>query len=532
MFRLGLFIQTSIAEDEISRIKLLFRSLVCNAPLDDFSEIRIYVPNLKLEAKLRILIQEFEGISGKVSSTSNNTIPQGTWLVITSDVIIIRPWSVQDLLTNCSQDKSKDRGDISLCVNGHRRSLNHLTQVINTPELVFSPLERHAPFLVYPRTTQVCSEIIYDLVKDWIRSPTTQESYSEQSYNQESCKTRTCVQESCKTKACSQESCETKTCERPLISCLMITRDRLNYVKMSIKCFQDQTYPAKELVVISEADDGVEEYVRMLEDSRIRFIRPSATCRTLGQLRNFSLDRARGVYVCQWDDDDWYHPSRLSLQYNVLKEKKVKACLLGQWMLISPLTQQYGVSSFRKEGWEGSILARKDIMPRYPSLKRGEDKALMTRLRKRTRVEVITQPGYWLLYGYLIHQNNTWTNHHFQRILIERIPLSSVYPSSSNYSNLSSTYSNPFSNYSTDSSPCSGGSSSNYSNLSSTYASESLDYENVSKYLAERHLFEYRGSVEDWVPVLSCLVYRITLIWIIVILIIALLLVWVNSRLR
>jgi len=42
---------------------------------------------------------------------------------------------------------------------------------------------------------------------------------------------------------------------------------------------------------------------------------------TLGAMRNLSIEVAQGDVICQWDDDDLYHPVRLSTQYKFLSSQ-------------------------------------------------------------------------------------------------------------------------------------------------------------------------------------------------------------------
>jgi glycosyltransferase involved in cell wall biosynthesis len=39
---------------------------------------------------------------------------------------------------------------------------------------------------------------------------------------------------------------------------------------------------------------------------------------SLGALRNYSVEMARGDIVVQWDDDDWYHKRRIEVQFQVI----------------------------------------------------------------------------------------------------------------------------------------------------------------------------------------------------------------------
>jgi glycosyltransferase involved in cell wall biosynthesis len=199
----------------------------------------------------------------------------------------------------------------------------------------------------------------------------------------------------------------------PKISCLMVTKDRLEYVKKAIKCFQNQTYPNKELIIICDYPDGVKEYVEKIKDSRILHYQLPSKSKTLGELRNFSTEKSSGELVTQWDDDDWYHPSRISIQYDELKSNNADACLLSQWFMAWPDKGRYTVSKIRKDGWEGTMLVKKSILPKYSNLRKSEDTELMKILFKNSKVHIITNEKYYFLYIYLVHGNNTWDAEHF-----------------------------------------------------------------------------------------------------------------------
>src|SRR5665213_1372941 len=103
----------------------------------------------------------------------------------------------------------------------------------------------------------------------------------------------------------------------PLISCLMVTRNRFDFAKTSIQCFQNQTYPKKELVIVEHApkNELLADYVRALADPRIKLFRVATAETTLGEVRNYSVECAIGHYIAIWDDDDLFDPLRLELQY-------------------------------------------------------------------------------------------------------------------------------------------------------------------------------------------------------------------------
>lgn len=198
----------------------------------------------------------------------------------------------------------------------------------------------------------------------------------------------------------------------PLVSCLMVTRGALFPARFALDCFLRQTYAARELVVVCDAPGTpLEEYCRALGDARIRFVYADGPGKRLGELRNLSLQAARGDWVCQWDDDDLYHPSRLQVCMATAQGMQAHALFLTRWLLWSPLEQRFAVSSERE--WEGSMLAQKRAIPPYPALSRGEDTEVAHAILTRARVLLLDAP--WL-YSYIQTGRNTWSSEHFKAI--------------------------------------------------------------------------------------------------------------------
>lgn len=198
----------------------------------------------------------------------------------------------------------------------------------------------------------------------------------------------------------------------PLVSCLMVTRGKRFPARHAIECYRRQTYPQRELVVVT--DDPASEiaaYLDVLGDSSIRLIVLPAEGRSLGELRNISVEQAAGTYVCQWDDDDLYDPERIEVQLSTLVQTGATACILQRWTLWWPSRARLGISGRRL--WEGSILARKDSLPPYPLSRQGEDTAVVEALTRVNPVAALEAPG---LYVYIHHGSNTFAAGHFKRI--------------------------------------------------------------------------------------------------------------------
>jgi glycosyltransferase involved in cell wall biosynthesis len=203
----------------------------------------------------------------------------------------------------------------------------------------------------------------------------------------------------------------------PLISCLCVTRGKPEKLRRAIDCFFAQKYSNKELVVVYEDDDPATHLVAQSLISAGRADLIAVRARTspkmmLGELRTLAVERSRGEYFCQWDDDDWYHNERLLLQLAALSSSRSRACILTHWLMFDEMHHQAYCSHRRL--WEGSILCRKDVATselQYPAEAKGEDNIFTQGLVARGYVHPLLAPG---LYIYTVHGKNTWPRDHFE----------------------------------------------------------------------------------------------------------------------
>lgn len=199
--------------------------------------------------------------------------------------------------------------------------------------------------------------------------------------------------------------------ETPLISCIMATRGTAFPAEHAITCFQRQSYPRRELVIVCAADGSeVEALVSTIADPRIRFVHaPEAA--SVGALRNAAIAEARGELVCVWDDDDLSHPERLKWQLAGLVVAECDACYLGRILLWQPHRSRIAVSAGR--AWENTMLARRDILPTYTGQRTGSDTILTEELIARHGVVTVDQP---IGYCYVAHGSNLWNDAHFDML--------------------------------------------------------------------------------------------------------------------
>jgi glycosyltransferase involved in cell wall biosynthesis len=200
-----------------------------------------------------------------------------------------------------------------------------------------------------------------------------------------------------------------------LVSCLCVTRNRVQMLRRVISCFLNQTYQHRELVVVYEADDSAtRDYLATLKDLSIRPIEVASSPKlSLGALRNISIQASCGHYIAQWDDDDWYAPTRLAEQIGAIRESGKRGCVLLRWVMYDEATETAYLSGSR--AWEGSIVAEKSAMPPYPDLRKGEDTSVIKKMALENKLVGLERP---LLYIYTYHGANTWERSHWENNLL------------------------------------------------------------------------------------------------------------------
>lgn len=97
----------------------------------------------------------------------------------------------------------------------------------------------------------------------------------------------------------------------PLVTCVMPTdaAKRRGKALVSIRQFEQQKYPRKELVIVNTSKISLfGEAEPPPSNIRELMVDPAP----LGTLRNVGIDAAQGQYIKQWDDDDLYDPQLLT----------------------------------------------------------------------------------------------------------------------------------------------------------------------------------------------------------------------------
>jgi O-antigen biosynthesis protein len=201
--------------------------------------------------------------------------------------------------------------------------------------------------------------------------------------------------------------------QAPLVSCIMPTHGRTDFILQSVYYFQRQTIPSAELLIL---DDGpVDLASRLPSDLRIRYLR-QASGQSIGAKRNLGAQLARGRFIAHWDDDDWYAPTRLESQLAPLLAGSADISglragfffALASWEFwrVTPALHRRlfvadvhgGTLVYNRRVWEEGA--------RYPDISLAEDAGFLHQaLRRKARLARVPGDREFI---YLRHQDNSW----------------------------------------------------------------------------------------------------------------------------
>jgi glycosyltransferase involved in cell wall biosynthesis len=105
-----------------------------------------------------------------------------------------------------------------------------------------------------------------------------------------------------------------------LVSAIMPTRGRKEWAAQALKCFLDQTYPEKELIILDDMDDrSFDEKIGFMWPDVRYFVFPGSRF-NIPYKRNRCCEVAHGETIMHWDSDDWSAPDRMANQVSTLEE--------------------------------------------------------------------------------------------------------------------------------------------------------------------------------------------------------------------
>ncbi len=174
----------------------------------------------------------------------------------------------------------------------------------------------------------------------------------------------------------------------PLVSCIMPTYGRPDYVAESVAMFLAQDYPNKELIILNDCAGQVFTG----NFCNIHVINETSRSPTIGEKRNRCISMANGEFVAVWDDDDIYLPWRLSFTMSEMQRLGTSFyrpteywAYWGSETLLSnqsaPGWPGHAYVTFTKELW--------NAVGGYPHMNVGQDAVFFERVHSKLRATFI-----------------------------------------------------------------------------------------------------------------------------------------------
>ena len=175
---------------------------------------------------------------------------------------------------------------------------------------------------------------------------------------------------------------------QPRVSVILATKDRPRFLSIALRCYQHQTYPNRELIVIDDGQDFPVE-PQLIESIGGRLIRLEDDT-ILGTKMNIGIEQASGPLCQKMDDDDWYGPSFLETMVNEFFKDQRHVCRptmtfaspfnffeLGPWEIRRSVTNNVPGATllFDRESWRErpfrNIPRDEDVWFFFDHLRRG-----------------------------------------------------------------------------------------------------------------------------------------------------------------
>lgn len=105
-----------------------------------------------------------------------------------------------------------------------------------------------------------------------------------------------------------------------LVSVIITTRNRLEYLKEALKSVLNQTYQNIEIIIVNDAsEDGTKEYLNTIENKNIKIIN-NHNPKGANYCRKAGLNLSKGHYIAFLDDDDIWKKDKIKKQLSIMKQ--------------------------------------------------------------------------------------------------------------------------------------------------------------------------------------------------------------------
>ena len=120
--------------------------------------------------------------------------------------------------------------------------------------------------------------------------------------------------------------------ENELVSVIIPTFNRFEYLLNTIESVKNQTYKNLEIIVVNDKSSQTEYYNYDWDSNNIKIIHLDKNSKLIfgfacaGYVRNKGIEKSSGKYIAFCDDDDIWFPKKIELQINAIKNSGCKMC--------------------------------------------------------------------------------------------------------------------------------------------------------------------------------------------------------------
>lgn len=175
----------------------------------------------------------------------------------------------------------------------------------------------------------------------------------------------------------------------PLISCIMPTYGRPDFLGEAVAMFLAQDYPEKELVILNDCEG--QQFA--CSSPGVRVINVASRYRSLGDKRNACIELARGNIIAVWDDDDINLPWRLTHSCDEMRRLQREIYLPDSYFTYRG-AETLGESRAAEGGaYHGMAIFTRELWEKaggYPSKGVGEDAEFFRKVKAVTGLQDLT----------------------------------------------------------------------------------------------------------------------------------------------
>ena len=184
-----------------------------------------------------------------------------------------------------------------------------------------------------------------------------------------------------------------------LVSVIIPTYNRADYLKLALKSVLEQTHKNIEVLVADDGStDNTAEIVLSFNEPRIKYFYQKNTG-TPGAARNFGLRKASGDYVAFLDDDDMWLPEKLEIQVDYLRKHPEYYLVYSNAWIIDENGVRKGLlvkSESFKEGEIFEELVKSNFIPQPTVLMRRDIFENIGFFNENPSLKAVADYEYWL----------------------------------------------------------------------------------------------------------------------------------------